>query len=90
MTEITLSEIQHRIEVCENDIKSLYSRANKSDVAQAETNTKLDNVLVTLGEVKESVNAIKLRPATMWDKLIFAIIGAAATAMVALILKGGM
>ena len=43
---------EHRIAKLEDDVKHLYSKVNSFAVANAEMNTKLDSVLVTLGELK--------------------------------------
>ena len=55
-----------------------------------EVTTKLDNVLVELGRLRESIDTLKTRPAKMWDKLIYGIIGAAAAALVSIIINGGI
>lgn len=66
----------HRLKTLEDDVKILYGKVNTFAVNQAETNLKLDNLLVSIGELKESITDIKRRPSLFWDKLIFAIIGA--------------
>lgn len=66
----------HRLKILEDDVKILYGKVNTFAVNQAETNTKLDNLLVSIGELKESLADIKRRPSLLWDKLLFAIIGA--------------
>lgn len=71
---------EHRISALEADVKHLYSKVNGFAVASAEMNTKLDSMLVTLGELKESIKAVSARPARLWDKLIFAVITAFGTA----------
>ena len=50
-------------------------------INQAEENTKLDNLLLSVGELKESISEIKRRPSAFWDKLLFALIGAVGTAL---------
>lgn len=69
----------HRIAKLEEDVKHLYSKTNGFAITSAEMNTKLDNVLVTLGELKESIKAVRERPARLWDKLILAVLAAAGT-----------
>lgn len=71
---------EHRISALEADVKHLYSKVNGFAVASAEMNTKLDSMLVTLGELKESIKAVSARPARLWDRLIFAVITAFGTA----------
>lgn len=87
MSDVTLGELANRIERCEDDIKSLCGRANKADIDHAATMVKLDHVLTTLGELKQAISDLKSRPATLWDKVIFAFIGAGASAIVALIVN---
>ena len=62
---------EHRIKTLENDVKILYGKVN----------TKLDNLLLSVGELKESISEIKRRPSAFWDKLLFALIGAVGTAL---------
>lgn len=71
---------EHRISALEADVKHLYSKVNGFAVASAEMNTKLDSMLVTLGELKESIKSVSARPARLWDRLIFAVITAFGTA----------
>lgn len=83
---------EHRIAKLEDDVKHLYSKVNSFAVANAEMNTKLDSVLVTLGELKESIQAVSARPAKLWDKLLFAALSAVGTGLGAallLLLKSG-
>ena len=67
---------EHRINELESNVKILYGKANGFAIAQAQANTKLDNLIQTLDEVKKSVITIKTRPSVFWDKLVFAFIGA--------------
>ena len=68
--------LNHRIEAIEEDIKILYKKVNDVTLTQVQSVTKLDSMLVTLGELKESIEALKRRPGWLWDKLIVALIGA--------------
>lgn len=68
--------LNHRIEAVEEDIKILYKKVNDVTLTQVQSVTKLDSMLVTLGELKESIEALKHRPGWLWDKLIVALIGA--------------
>lgn len=72
---------EHRIKALENDVKILYGKVNTFAINQAEENTKLDNLLLSVGELKESISEIKRRPSAFWDKLLFALIGAVGTAL---------
>lgn len=78
---MTLEEMEHRIEKAEADIRQLYSRTNKFGEEMAVVTTKLDNILITLGELKESVGKLNSRPARLWDKILLGFAGAAAAAV---------
>lgn len=83
---------EHRISKLEDDVKILYAKVNGFAVANAEMNTKLDSMLVTLGELKESIQSVSARPARFWDKLILSMLAAIGTAVGAalwMLLKGG-
>lgn len=84
---MSIEEIAHRLVKAEENIETLFGRTNEQTKELAEVTIKLDNILVTLGELKASLAQLQSRPGTMWDKLISGIIGAAATAIVAYILK---
>ena len=84
---MTLEEIEHRIEKAEADIRTLYSRTNKFGEEMAVVTTKLDNILITLGELKESVGKINSRPARLWDKIVLSLAGAVAAALAAAIIS---
>ena len=49
---------EHRIKTLENDVKILYGKVNTFAINQAEENTKLDNLLLSVGELKESISEI--------------------------------
>ena len=84
---MSIEEIEHRLFKAEENIEILFSNTNKHNKELAEVTIKLDNILVTLGELKASVMQLQSRPGTMWDKLIFAVVGAAATAFVSFAIK---
>lgn len=84
---MTQEEIERRLLKAEENIETLFGRTNKFNEEMATVTTKLDNILVTLGELKASVVQLQSRPGTMWDKLIFAVVGAAATAFVSFAIK---
>ncbi len=68
--------LNHRIEKLEEDVKILYKKTNDVTLAQVQSVTKLDSMLLTLGELKESIEALKKRPGWLWDKVVIAIISA--------------
>ncbi len=78
---MTNEELEHRLIQAEDDIKTLFGKTNKFSTEMATVTTKLDNMLVTLGELKESVNRLDNRPSQLWDKLVFGVIGAIAAAI---------
>ncbi|MBR6619403.1 MAG: hypothetical protein IKK85_03575 [Clostridia bacterium] len=80
-------EIEHRLIKAEENIEDLFGRTNRFNQEMATVIAKLDNMLVTLGELKATVTLLQNRPVEKWDKLIFAIIGAAGSALVSYLLK---
>ena len=85
MTELDV--INHRLDTVEEDIKILYKKINEVTLTQVQSVTKLDSMLVTLGELKESIEALKKRPGWLWDKLIVALMGAVCGAVVSLFIR---
>ena len=89
--EVTAAELEHRVIACEKDIKDIQKRQSEVEIEQAKINTKLDNMLVQIGEVKQSIESIANRPKEWWDKLVGAIlcaIGAGIGAVLINLLKG--
>lgn len=70
--------LERRITQLEENVQSLSDKLNGFAVSQAATGAKLDSMLVTLSELKESVNRLSRRPVQFWDKFLLGIIGAAA------------
>lgn len=81
--------LEQRVAAAERDVRSMADKLGAFAVSQAQTNTKLDSMLVGFGELKESVNRLEQRPGAMWDRLVSALLGAlaAGTATAALTLK---
>ncbi len=79
--------LEHRIAQLEKNVQRLSEKVNGFAVSQAATAAKLDNMLITLGELKESISGLNKRPIQFWDKLLLAILSAAATAFVAFLIK---
>lgn len=84
MSELEVSN--HRLDALEEDVKILYKKVNDVTLAQVQSVTKLDSMLVTLGELKESIETLKKRPGWMWDKFVVALIGAVCGGIVSYIL----
>ena len=87
MPEITLTEIEHRLVKAEESISELYAKYNGVDKNLVAVTTTLNNLLTLVGELKAAVEALKARPAAWWDKFIFAVIGAAASAAIGYFIK---
>ena len=68
--------VNHRLEKLEDDVRTLYKKTNEVTLTQVQSVTKLDSMLVTLGELKESMEALKKRPGWLWDKVVIALISA--------------
>lgn len=68
--------INHRLDNAEADIKILFKKVNDVTLSQVSSNTKLDSMLLTLGEMKESIETLKKRPGWLWDRIVIALIGA--------------
>lgn len=68
--------VNHRLDTAEADIKILYKKVNDVTLSQVTSNTKLDSMLLTLGEMKESIETLKKRPGWLWDRVIVALVGA--------------
>lgn len=68
--------INHRLDTAEDDIKILYKKVNDVTLSQVSSDTKLDSVLITLGEMKESIETLKKRPGWLWDRVVIALVGA--------------
>lgn len=84
MTELEV--LNHRVDAVEDDVKILFKKVNEVTLTQVQSVTKLDSMLVTLGELKESIETLKRRPGWLWDKVIVALIGAVCGALVSLVI----
>ncbi|MBQ2902810.1 MAG: hypothetical protein IJA31_11600 [Clostridia bacterium] len=87
MAEITLTEIEHRLNAAEENIKELFGKFNGIDKNLVATTTTLNNLLTLVGELKAAIETLKARPSAWWDKLIFALIGAAASGIISYFVK---
>lgn len=88
MSEITLTELEHRLIQAEENIKELFGKYNGIDKSLVATTTTLNNLLALVGELKAAIEALKSRPSNLWDKLVYALIGAVASAAAAYIIGG--
>lgn len=81
MTEISILEIEHRLIQAEENIKELYAKYNGVDKNLVAVTTTLSSLHTLVSEMKTSVEELRKRPINFWDKLIFALLGAAASAI---------
>lgn len=87
MSDLSLLEIEHRLQQDEENIKELFGKVNGVDKSLVATTTTLNNLLALVGELKAAVESLKARPAAWWDKAIFALIGAVVSAVVTYLIK---
>lgn len=88
MTEISIIEIEHRLIQAEENIKELFAKYNGVDKNLVAVTTTLNNLLTLVCELKAAVEGLKTRPAAIWDKVVFALLGAAASAVVSSFIGG--
>lgn len=81
MTEISILEIEHRLIQAEENIKELYAKFNGIDKNLVAVTTTLSSLHTLVSEMKTSVEELRKRPINLWDKLIFALLGAAVSAI---------
>ncbi len=79
--------LEHRVAQLEEKMQQLSDKVNAFAVSQAAAGAKLDSMLVTLSELKESVNRLSRRPVQFWDKFLLGLVGAVAAAVAAAIIK---
>lgn len=57
-TAADLADIKARVKTLESQVEELFQRMNITEGAQKTIAQKLDDMLVTIGEVKQTVNAL--------------------------------
>ncbi|MEE1011363.1 MAG: hypothetical protein U0L11_04925, partial [Acutalibacteraceae bacterium] len=65
----------------EENIKELYAKFNGIDKNLVAVTTTLSSLHTLVSEMKTSVEELRKRPINLWDKLIFALLGAAVSAI---------
>ena len=88
MTEISIIEIEHRLIQAEENIKELYGKFNGVDKNLVAVTTTLNSLHTLVGELKAAVEALRAKPSTMLDKFVFALLGAAASAIITHFIEG--
>ncbi len=81
------NDIIRRVNELESNIRSLFSTTNKNAIAQATITTKLDNLLVSVGELKAQLTEINTKPSKRWELIIATIISVSISVSLAYILK---
>ena len=71
-----------RLDMLEKEVSDVHELAT----ATATVSTKVDGVVKDMEEIKTEVKKVSDRPKGWWDKLVAAVIGAAASGIVAAIL----
>lgn len=72
-----------RVDALEKQVTELFDRLNDREIGPSVLAAKLNQVLVTIGEVKQAVESLKGRPSRLWDNLITGGTGAVIGAIVA-------
>ena len=77
------AEINRRFEDHEERLRKVEMSTSEFVTFREVINVKLDGISTNLSELKDAVIELKAKPATMWEKLVSALIGALATGVVA-------
>ena len=78
-----MDEINRRLEDHEERLKRVESSTSELTTFREVVNVKLDSIVSSLTNLTAAVETLRAKPATLWDKLISGLIGAAATGVVA-------
>lgn len=81
-----MDEINRRIEDHEERLRRVEASTSELATFREVVNVKLDGISSSLDSLREAVEGLKARPATLWDKLVSGVVGAAATAVIAYLL----
>ena len=66
----SLDGLGARVDSLEKQMSEVFDRLNDREIGPSVLAAKLNQMLVTLGEVKQAVNDLKSRPGRWWDNLI--------------------
>ena len=83
-----MEAVEHRLKQAEDNIRELFREVKALAILQERTSTTLDNLNITLRELKGAVLGLQTRPGGLWDKVIHAIITAVVAAGVAAVVGG--
>ena len=81
-----MDEINRRLDDHEERLRKVEMSTSEFVTFREVINVKLDGISENLSELKDAVVELKARPASFWDKLISALIGALVSGFVAYII----
>ncbi|MBR5540019.1 MAG: hypothetical protein IKU56_01405 [Clostridia bacterium] len=79
----SVKSAHHRLDTLEQEMRDIHTLA----AALSETNSDVKHLREDVREIKADVKAAAQRPAKQWDKLIAALIAAAVSAVLAILVK---
>lgn len=79
----SVKSAHHRIDTLEQEVRDIHALAAEL----RETNSDVKHLREDVREIKADVKAAASRPAKQWDKLIAALIAAAASTCLAILVK---
>lgn len=79
--------VNYRLDELEKDVSVLFKKVNDVTLTQAQSVTKLDSMLLTLGELKSSIESMKKRPGWLWDKVLVSVISAICGVIVSMLMR---
>lgn len=82
-----MDEINRRLDDHEERLQKVENSTTEFTTFREVINLKLEMISKNIVELKDAVVELKARPATLWDKVISAVIGAAVTAFIAYIIS---
>ena len=85
-----MDAFERRLEQAEDNIRELFREVKGVLITQAKMETTLENLNITLRELKEAVLGLQARPGGRWDKVVQALITAVVAAIVAAVVGGLM
>lgn len=82
-----MDEINRRLDDHEERLKRVENSTSELTTFREVVNVKLDSIVSSLTNLTAAVETLKAKPATLWDRLISGLIGAAATGLVAYLIS---
>ena len=82
----TLESVAARVDTLEKQVSELFDKVNDTRETQSAIVAKLDNVLVTIGEVKQAVGTLQGAPSRRWEAITTNVITAVIAAIVGFVI----